>query len=767
MINLNGKWKLYWRRQKQYSEPKIANLARLDCVDAVVPGNVELDLERAGILPEIFFGDNVHEVRKCEFNEWWYKRSFKADKGLVETGGELVFAGLDCIADVWVNNRQVGSADNMFIEHRFDVSDFLKVGSNEIVVHIKSAILEARKYQHSVCENAQAMNFDSLRIRKAAHSYGWDIMPRIVSAGIWRDVSIEPKRTEKFTDVYYATIELTKKAAKVWVKWQFVTDKYELDDYRIKITGQCGQSRFEKTVNVYHTYGRLEIDIKAPKLWWPKGYGKADLYNVTAELIYKDGVVDRRVEKIGIRQIKLDYTEINTKADPGRFVFVCNGEKIFAKGTNHVPLDAFHSRDKSRLKKAMDMYVDLGCNMVRCWGGNVYEDHEFFDLCDKNGIMVWQDFGFGCGYYPQDDKFQEKIAYEAKQVIRKLRNHASIAIWAGDNEVDVFCMDIYGGVDPGKNRLTRETLPAVVNQHDPYRQFLPSSPFCGDAVVKAGDSFLGPEQHLWGPRGYYKAKFYSDNNACFVSEIGYHGCPDKSSIKKFISKDKLWPIYNSQWHCHASNPHPKDDIYKFRIKLMASQIKHLFGGVPKNLNDFILASQVTQAEAKKYFIEIFRSQKWNKSGILWWNLIDGWPQFADSVVDYYYGKKLAYHYIKRMQKDVCVMITEAKKGICNVVIANDTLKKAKGTFKVSDADSGKVICEGDFIVDANANVTASSIEVAPDGQAMLLIEYSVGKNKFSNHYMFGKAPFKLSKYKKWLKQICNLPGKIDYSEIGK
>ena len=200
---------------------------------------------------------------------------------------------------------------------------------------------------------------------------------------------------------------------------------------------------------------------------------------------------------------------------------------------------------------------------------------------------------------------------------------------------------------------------------------------------------------------------------------------------------------------------------------MASQVKHLFGEVPVNLNDFILASQVTQAEAKKYFIEIFRSQKWDKSGILWWNLIDGWPQFSDAVVDYHYGKKLAYHYIKRMQRDVCVMIAEDKAGECNVVVANDTLKKAKGTFKVSDADSGKVVCEGDFVAGSNANITASSFGFDADKQAMLLIEYSVGKNKFSNHYMFGKAPFKLGKYKKWLRQICELPGKIDFRETGK
>ncbi len=296
---------------------------------------------------------------------------------------------------------------------------------------------------------------------------------------------------------------------------------------------------------------------------------------------------------------------VDAPADPAsHFVFRVNDVPIMVKGANWVPLDAFHSRDAERVDRAVALFADLGCNMIRCWGGNVYEDHRFFDLCDEAGILVWQDFAFACCRYPQTDAFLAEVRREAEHVVAKLRNHPSLAIWCGDNEIDMAYVS--DGLSPEHNRLTREVIPQVVHRLDPHRAFVPSSPYVPPSVGPvAGAWQQTPEQHLWGPRGYFKSPFYTLHSAHFIGEIGYHGCPNVSSIRRFISPEKLWPWEdNDEWQEHAVYhwQHPTRD--RDRIKLMANQVRELFGVVPDDLESFALASQITQAEAKKFFIEI-------------------------------------------------------------------------------------------------------------------------------------------------------------------
>jgi len=367
-----------------------------------------------------------------------------------------------------------------------------------------------------------------------------------------------------------------------------------------------------------------------------------------------------------------------------------NGEKIFVKGSNWVPLDGLHSRDKQHLSKMFDMLNDLNCNMVRCWGGNVYEDDEFYDLCDRNGIMVWQDFALGCARYPQNDEFAAWMETEARFIVKKFRNRASLAIWAGDNEIDVSRTWIVNMTqhDPNLDRISRSVLPGVVRDQDPVRDYLPSSPYVSPEVFKAGFNLkMMPEVHLWGPRGYYK------------------------------------------------------------------QVEALFGTLPDRFDDFIFASQATQAEAKKFFIEFWRSQKFQKTGILWWNLRDGWPILSDAIVDYYFSEKLAYDYIKRAQTDVCTLITDAKNGRHPVVVVNDTLKPARGKVSVVQADSGQELFHSDFSVEANGKTTAGHIPEIGSHE-MWLIHYELEDgSKHLNHYLSGKAPFKLEDYKRWFGRL--------------
>lgn len=768
-IKLDGIWKLYYFPQNSQSigQPDELRASGLQPIDAVVPGNVELDLERAGILEDPFFGDNIHELRQYEFYEWWYEREFEAPSLKPGQRAELVFHGVDCLATYWLNGKMIGESDNMFIEHRFDVTDDLKTDSaNVITVRLRSPVLEAMNKSYHPYMSSLPTNFEQLWIRKAPHSYGWDIMPRAVSAGLWRSVEIVVLDVCEIDDIYFATVSAGPNHARVRAHYQVSVDPAMLDDLSLRLSGTCGDSSFESTTRLLFVAGSTEFTVDKPKLWWPRGYGEANLYEVKAELLHGGEVVATRCFTIGIRTFELLRSELAGPENDGKFLLKVNGSPIMCKGSNWVPADAFHSRDAGRYEKMLDLFADLNCNILRCWGGNVYEDHEFFDLCDRHGIMVWQDFAMACAAYPQDEEFYRAMAEEAESVVKKLRNHPSLVIWCGDNECDYNYVG--RGWDSANNKVTREVLPEVVFRHDPYRPFLPSSPYFSPEIIKRQDFSLLPEDHLWGPRDYYKSRFYTESKAHFVGEAGYHGCPNISSIKKFIDEDHLWPWQdNSQWITHCTSPTGNEGMFAYRVKLMVDQVQELFGFEPDKLEDFAVASQISQAEAVKFFVETARLKKWYRTGIIWWNVIDGWPQFSDAIVDYYFGKKLAYHYVKRAQAPHCIMIDEPSNWHVRVVAGNDSNQDWVGKYRIWDADTGETLLKGDLDVKANTNKTLGQIRVSRGHQRLFLIEWTSSGEKMGNHYLLGQPPFDFAAYKRWLDKIAALPHGFDASSVGK
>ena len=414
-------------------------------------------------------------------------------------------------------------------------------------------------------------------------------------------------------------------------------------------------------------------------------------------------------------------------------------------------VDAFHCRDAERYDKALALVKDIGCNILRCWGGNVYEDHKFFDFCDRNGIMVWQDFAMACGEYPETEEFMTNLKQEVVSVVRKLRQHPSLILWAGDNEVDA-CFPMY---DPNKNRLTRELLLSCIRDNDLYRPYLPSSPFISEKMHAAGfgSQHMGSrivEEHIWGPRDYFKSDFYKTNTAHFVSETGYHGCPSLDSIKKFITPERVWPYTNNpEWILHSSDQYGRDH----RVMLMEKQVKQLFGDVPTEPEDYIIASQVSQAEAKKYFVERMRVGRPDKTGIIWWNLLDGWPQMSDAVVDYYFDKKLAYSYIKRSQAPFTVAAGELNNWHLPVYACNDTLTEREGHLTVKDAFSGEIIHECDFLAKANTVTLLASLQLYYSERRYLIFEWVQNGECGYNHYVCGYPPFSLAEYKEFIKKL--------------
>ena len=769
-------WTLYYGFQDEHAprSPRELKKSEFSRIPAMVPGNVEIDLQKARLIEDPMIGDRVYGLRKYETYQWWYHRSFS--KPDVPDGHriELSFEGIDCIADIWLNGVKIARVENMFVEHHYDVTDLLGE-MNELYICIHSTVLEARKH----LRNNFGVRYDALAeavsIRKAPHMFGWDILPRLVSAGLWRDVKLEIIPTTHWKSVYWVTrdVDVKNRKANLYVDWEFSTDRLDIDDLTLQIRlERDGKVAFMKSVKVYTTVSRERIEGLADMdFWWPKGFGDPALYEATLAILDGDGnVLCGNRQQIGVRTVELVRSEVNTPESPGEFVFVVNGEKIFIKGTNWVALDALHSRDRQHVGSAVDMLVDLNCNMVRLWGGNVYECDEFYDLCDRDGIMVWQDFTMGCTTYPQSAEFAEKVRVEAEKVIRRLRNHPSIVLWAGNNENDVsldWSAD-QSHLDPNTDVISRQVLPQAVREYDPKTPYLPSSPFISSEVFRLNnriDPEASPERHLWGPRGFYKAPFYTANRAKFVSEIGYHGCPNRSSLEKMMDPDFVFPwgedrTWNEQWQAKATITHPSSETNRQRNNLMINQVKSVFGEVPADLDLFISASQIVQAEAMKYFVEFWRMNKFDRNGILWWNLRDGWPVISDAVVDYYGNKKLAYYYIRKVQKDVCVMIGD--EGLVEdapgpghpIVVVNDTREAISGTVTIKEAGSGWVVFSKSFHVEKNGKSVEGYLP-KPGKTTLWLIEWKVNGEVHANHYLAYEPVISLEQYMHWSHTVLN------------
>ncbi|MBE5761091.1 MAG: hypothetical protein E7334_03745 [Clostridiales bacterium] len=751
-ILLDGIWKLYYRDQTIKADAILPS----DSIQAQVPGNVELDLSRAGLLPEdLYKGMNTRISEKFERYEWWYELEFMAQKALDNEKVFLRFDGVDCIAEYFLNDIRIGQSDNAFIYHEFDVSSCIAEGRNVLRVHISSALLYQLDQEYSQYQFYGWHLEGGTYLRKPAHCFGWDIFPRAISAGIWKSVSLIYCDEYDFEELSYIVNFDAEMNPNLDFCYSIKAPYDALLDgsLKVEITGTCGEDSSFLAVDSpkQRKLGRIKSKITNPRLWWPLGYGKANVYDTIATLYRNGKIVAQKKLIVGLRKLELKRTESMSDPDP-KFQFEINGVDVMCRGSNWVPMDAYHSQDILRYEKAMELVSDIGCNMLRIWGGGVYEQEYFYDYCDRHGIMIWQDFMMACQLCPMDDKMLKNLKNEFTQVINTLRHHPSIVLWAGDNEIDESLAG--GGITPSFNTITRQLLPRLVMEHDAFRPYLPSSPYISDEnfrKLKNGKDDL-VERHLWGARDYYKADFYSKSKACFVSETGYHGCPSLESLKKIVDEDHIWPIFNEQWTLHSSDQKNNDS----RVKLMADQIKQLFAFEPNNIEDFILASQISQAEAKKYFIERIRIKRPHTGGILWWNLLDGWPQMSDAVVDYFYNKKLAYSYIKRSQAPFALMMDEMHDWNYTLFAANDTLEQISGSYEVRDIESDEIIASGDFSILPNCSKPLQKLRMIYSDQKMLLIKWTIDKKSYYNHYLAGMPAFSFEKYKLWLNKLNSI-----------
>ena len=745
-IDLDGRWELAFCPDAQYhafgAEPtRWAQLIGLGLspIPATVPGNVEPDLVAAGLMDDPLTYGRIRQTFAHEGDHYWYHRTFTY-QGEVD-GRYLLLEGMDTYGTVYLNGACIGTGENMLIAQHMAATS-LRCGENELLIHLRPTVLEARRRGSSTAAGTMLdYGYDGAWVRKAPYMFGWDIMPRLVSAGLWRSVALVRKKPVGFLQHYLYTTQLYGDRADLTLFYELALDDLLYGDLSVRITlREEGHVCACVQKNVWGKAGHLRFSLDRPRLWWPRGYGEAFLYEVTAELLHGDRVLDSERFFAGIRTAKLHYRP-HTGEEDGEFRLTVNGRPVFVLGTNWVPLHAYPSRQEERVERAVQLAVDVGCNTVRCWGGNVYESETFYRACDRAGLLVWQDFSFACGAYPQQERFLSLVEEEIRSVVREKRQHPCLCLWAGGNECDAAYLP-FGS--PENDRISREVVPRVLWQEDPVRSYLPCSPYLDPATCAQGQE-LAVEQHLWGERRGFDGPYYTSSPAQFASEIGYHGCPSPDSVDRFIEAAHRFPCEgDEQWILHGSSPEVCGGPFTYRISLMCAQVRDLTGEQPDDLERFALYSQISQAEALKRFVEAFRTAMPRKSGIIWWNLIDGCPQISDAVVDHYFVKKLAYRYLRTAQQPVLLAVRRTAEGFALFGV-NDTDDEVPISYAVDDAGSLAALCGGRCRLPVRGLVRVCLLPQT--SAAMVRIRWTrPGAPAGSNHAYIGQYPLDIRRY---------------------
>jgi beta-mannosidase len=632
-------------------------------LEAKVPGEVHTDLLRNRMIEDPFLFNNDSKVQWIGYKDWEYRTRFDVDASTLDKQHvELLFPGLDTYADVYLNEKLVLQADNMFRSWRVDAKKTLKAKDNQLRIHFKSVYrVDLPKYLDAPFKlqawpnNDQSDIWLSLYARKAGYHYGWDWGARFLTCGVWRKPFIEAWDSNRLLGVHLVTRSL--KDNKAQMTATFETESAEAQsDINLSIHTDSGPLA-SKTVDLAKGMNRIEVgfEVSDPKLWWSNGLGKAHLYQFDCRLDDGREVIQQKI-RTGIRT--LEVVRENDKA--GRSFFIrLNGIDVFMKGANSIPMDNFVNRlTGADYRRLIQSAVDANMNMLRVWGGGIYEDEMFYNLCDEHGILVWQDIMFACGMFPADARYLESVTHEVADNVRRLRNHPSIALWNGNNENEISYFEwgwqrrmsdeadqIY---QKNLRKLFYETIPAAILTADTSRYYHPTSPDTGYNGIghNMGDV------HLWTVWKGADVEDYLKSVGRFMSEYGFQAYPDLFTIRKYAGeKDRRLgsPVMLS--HQRAKNDETRDPHYG--DKMMTRYMDKYFT-TPSGFEDFIYMSQFQQAEIVKVAIESHRRNKPFCMGTLYWQINDVWPAASWSSIDYYGRWKALHYYVREAYKEVLV-----------------------------------------------------------------------------------------------------------------
>ncbi len=684
---------------------------------ATVPGTVHTDLMAIGSIQDPFYGLNERDVQWIDKEDWLYDNHFTVTQEQQQRARrEITFYGLDTYADVWLNDTLIITADNMFRTWRADITHLTHVGQNHLRVRLYSPVkMDLPKWQqfpnqyHASSDQSQNGGLLDRQlspfIRKAPYHYGWDWGPRLVTSGIWRPVVFTAWDDIIIRDVFVEQKQVTHKRA---VITHHVTIEADHDAAATITVTDSATQRTLATQQVLLHKGNNEIalpyTINNPKLWWTNGLGQPHLYTIQTKVetvcpaVSHTGLhrthlpspagkatagVCLHSTKTGLRSIKLHR---DPDADGEAFYFTLNGEKVFMKGANYIPCDIFLPRvNDSIYRRTIADAVAVNMNMIRVWGGGVYEDDRFYQLCDENGILVWQDFMFACSMYPASGAFLENIRNEAIDNVRRLRNHPCIALWCGNNEVQ----DAWFGwgwkrrsEQRGEDQARRmwdeykalffKTLPDVVSQYAPQTDYQPSSPF---ATYEGKSEFARGDYHYWEVwHGRKPISEYNKVRARFFSEYGMQSFPCLASVRQFCPDPKDWSITSDVMMAHQRGGEHANE-------LIESYLNTEYGHTTA-FDTLLYVGQLMQGDAMKTAIEAHRRDKGYCWGSLLWQINDCWPVASWSTRDYYGRWKAAHYMVRPAMADILVSPIQKEDSTLHVYIVNDRLTPVSGQLTI-------------------------------------------------------------------------------------
>ncbi|SFE25479.1 beta-mannosidase [Paenibacillus algorifonticola] len=698
---------------------------------AVVPGCVHTDLIQNGKLTNPFYGTNEKDAQWVDKKDWEYESSFQpSPEQLAGAKQELVFEGLDTYADVYLNGSHILAADNMFRTWRVDVTDIVTAGDNQLRILFRSPIKEDLPKLAQLGYALPAPNdqsevggLDDQKIsvfaRKAPYHYGWDWGPRFVTSGIWRPVYLEGWSYARITDVYIRQDEVRAELAKLTAVIELEADRE--CDVMLKLASSDNSMFSGHSASLAAGKQTIEIpfEVENPRLWWCRGLGKPELYTFQIECWHSNNEVRYDSHKVttGLRTIRLvrQQGEVGTS-----FYMELNGVQVFAKGANHIPNDSFTTRvGYDRYKHEIVSAVQANMNMLRVWGGGFYEEKAFYELCDQYGLLVWQDFMFACSMYPGDEAFLRSVQLEAEDNIKRLRNHPSIALWCGNNEIDTaWSHYIPDGGWGWKKAYTQEQqnklwadyeaifhriLPEAVASLSAGIDYWPSSPMVdltGDRAQHSDASSTSGDIHYWGV--WHNVEPFENYNRYvgrFMSEYGFQSFPEYKSVRSYAEEADM------ELESTVMLAHQKNGAGNRLIK----QYMEMYMSEPKDFPAFLYMSQILQAEAMKTAIEAHRRRKPYCMGSLYWQMNDCWPVASWAGMDYYGRWKALQYYAARSFADCLLSVDDRKEeGEISFHIVSDQLVPVQGQLRLRlYSFSGELLGEQSAPVRVRANAAAN------------------------------------------------------------
>jgi beta-mannosidase len=648
---------------------------------AIVPGTVHTDLLNNKLIKNPFYLDNEKDLQWIENEDWEYIGTFNCDhKTLKQKHIELNFEGIDTYAKIYLNNQLILECDNMFRSWNVDIKPYLKSGLNSLRVEFESAVkkgkIEASKLNYTLPGDEKVFT------RKAQYQYGWDWGPRLVTCGIYKPITLTYWNDLKTQSIHYEIVSLTDSIAKVNIISQIKSDTVTDAEVNIVLSESKINAPSKRKTYKVHLKKGINIDtflctIQQPKLWYCNGLGEPNLYDCNVEITQKEKYVEHKLFNIGLRKIEL----VREKDFFGEtFYFKINGLRVFMKGSNYIPQDNFVSRtQKNEYFTQTYMAKQANINMLRVWGGGLYVDDAFYKYCDLNGILVWQDFMFACAMYPGDTVFLNNVKQEAEQQVKRLRNHPSLALWCGNNEVDEGWHNWgwqkqynYSKTDSSKiwndyQKLFHNILPDAVKIYDNKTPYVSSSPMIGWGKK---ESLLRGDSHYWGVWwGMEPFEIYEKKVGRFMSEYGFQGMPSYFTLKHY--GDSL-DLNSSYIKAHQKHPTGYQTINTY----MGRDYK-----VPKDFFNYVYASQLLQRDGMQIAIEAHRRNKPYCMGTLYWQWNDCWPVTSWSAIDYDNRPKALYYATKKLYANFCISVTKTKNQF-EIYVISDSLKSVSANLEI-------------------------------------------------------------------------------------